>query len=128
VTTWSEHRQRPAAGPRAHRFARHAGRPRGRPGALRTRARPGPVLTALLCGPTALGPRIGGRLGTRWQAAGRRLGPVADPYPNGIPAGLIDHVDRLEITPLTPREHLDSYRFRCWAADKVINKIPGSGT
>jgi hypothetical protein len=36
-------------------------------------------------------------------------------------------VDRLEITLLTPREHLDSYRFRRWAAEKVINRIPGSG-
>jgi hypothetical protein len=86
-----------------------------------------PVLTALLCGPTALGPRLGGRLGTWWQAVGRRLRPVADPYPNRIAAELVDHVDRLEITLLTPREHLDSYRFRRWAAEKVINRIPGSG-
>jgi hypothetical protein len=86
-----------------------------------------PVLTSLLCGPTALGPRIGGRLGTWWQAIGRRLRPVPDPYPNHIPVELIDHADRLEITLLTPREHLDSYRFRRWAAEKVINKIPGSG-
>jgi hypothetical protein len=86
-----------------------------------------PVLTALLCGPTALGPRLGGRLGTWWQAVGRRLRPVSDPYPNRVPAELIDYVDRLEITLLTPREHLDSYRFRRWAAGKVINRIPGSG-
>jgi hypothetical protein len=86
-----------------------------------------PVLTALLCGPTAFGPRIGGRLGTWWLAAGRRLRPIADSYPNRIPAELIDHVDRLEITLLTPRQNLDSYRFRRWAEDKIIGRIPGSG-
>jgi hypothetical protein len=85
-----------------------------------------PVLTALLCGPTAFGPRIGGRLGTWWQAIGRRLRPVADPYPNRIPIDLIDHVDRLEITLLTPRENLDSYRFRRWVEGNIIGPIPGS--
>jgi hypothetical protein len=84
-----------------------------------------PVLTALLCGPTAYGPRIGGRLGTWWLAIGRRLRPVTDPYPNRIPLELVDHVDRLEITLLTVREELDSYRFRRWVEDKIIGRIPG---
>lgn len=85
-----------------------------------------PVLTALLCGPTAFGPRIGGRLGTWWLAVGRRLRPVEDSYPNRIPAELIDHVDRLEITLLSPRENLDSYRFALWVRKKIIDLIPGS--
>ncbi len=85
-----------------------------------------PVLTALLCGPTAFGPRLGGRLGTWWQAIGRRLRPVTESYPNRIAAELLDHVDRLEITLLTRREHLDSYRFRQWTEEKVIGRIPGS--
>jgi len=85
-----------------------------------------PVLTALLCGSTAFGPRLGGRLGTWWQAIGRRLRPVTDSYPNRIDAGLLDHVDRLEITLLAAREHLDSYRFRQWTEQKVIGWIPGS--
>jgi len=85
-----------------------------------------PVLTALLCGPMAFGPRLGGRLGTWWQAIGRRLRPVTGSYPNRIVVELVDHVDRLEITLLTPRENLDSYRFRRWAEEKVIGRIPGS--
>jgi hypothetical protein len=85
-----------------------------------------PVLTALLCGPTAFGPRIGGRLGTWWLAIGRRLRPVTDPYPNRIPIELVDHVDRLEIALLTPRQNLESYRFRRWVEDKIIGRIPGS--
>jgi hypothetical protein len=85
-----------------------------------------PVLTALLCGSTAFGPRLGGRPGTWWQAIGRRLRPVTDSYPNRIDAGLLDHVDRLEITLLAAREHLDSYRFRQWTEEKIIGRIPGS--
>jgi hypothetical protein len=86
-----------------------------------------PALTALLSGPTAFGPRLGGRLGTWWQAIGRRLRPVTDSYPNRISVELVDHADRTEITLLTPRENLDSYRFRRWAETKVIGRIPGSG-
>jgi hypothetical protein len=44
-----------------------------------------PVITAILCGPTALGPRIGGRLGTWWLGIGRRLRPLGDPYPGAHP-------------------------------------------
>jgi hypothetical protein len=85
-----------------------------------------PVLTALLCGPTAFGPRIGGRLGTWWMAIGRRLRPVTDSYPCRVPVDLIDHVDRMEIALLTPRENLDSYRFRRWVERNLIGRIPGS--
>lgn len=85
-----------------------------------------PVLTALLSGPTAFGPRLGGRLGTWWQAIGRRLRPVTDSYPNRIDMELVDHVDRLEITLHTAREGLSSYRFRRWTEEKIIGRIPGS--
>jgi hypothetical protein len=87
-----------------------------------------PVLTALLCGPTAFGPRLGGRLGTWWQAAGRRLRPVSGSCPNRIDAGLTGHVDRLEITLLAAREHPGSYRFRRRAGEKIIGQIPGNTT
>ena len=85
-----------------------------------------PVLTALLCGATAFGPRLGGRLCTWWQAIGRRLRPAGGSYPNRIDAGLIDHVDRLEITLLTRRENLDSFCFRQWTEEKIIGRIPGN--
>jgi hypothetical protein len=85
-----------------------------------------PVLTALLSGPTAFGPRIGGRLGTWWLAVGRRLRPAGDPYPNRIAVELVDHVDRMEITLLCPRETLGSYRFGRWVRDKIVGRIPGS--
>lgn len=85
-----------------------------------------PVLTALLCGPTAFGPRIGGRLGSWWLAIGRRLRPFDDPHPVRIPVELIDHVNRRRIKLLISRENLDSDRFRRWVRDKVIGRIPGN--
>jgi hypothetical protein len=56
-----------------------------------------PVLTALLCGPTALAPRIGGRLGAWWGAIGRRLRPTDEEYPNRIPIRQVASVDRFEV-------------------------------
>jgi hypothetical protein len=90
------------------------------PGAL-------PVLTALLCGSTAFGPRVGGRLGTWWLSVGRRLRPVVDSYPNRIPLAVVEAVDRDEVRLAAPRDQLDSYRFRAWVQEKVIGRIPGSG-
>lgn len=33
----------------------------------------------------------------------------------------------MEITLLTAREQLGSYRFRQWTEEKIIGRIPGSG-
>jgi hypothetical protein len=129
VTRWSEHEFTANDLLLDRELIDSRGMPAGRVDDLELTA-PGsgqpPVLTALLCGPTAFGPRLGGRLGTWWQAIGRRLRPVSDPYPNRIDVELIDHVDRLEITLLTPRENLGSYRFRQWTEEKIIGRIPGN--
>jgi hypothetical protein len=85
-----------------------------------------PVLTALLCGPTALGPRIGARIGRWWAAIGRRLRPDDDPCPNRIPINLIHHVNRTEVTLTVSRERLDADRFRDWTRDHIIGRIPGA--
>jgi sporulation protein YlmC with PRC-barrel domain len=86
-----------------------------------------PVLTALLCGPTALGPRIGGRIGTWWLAIGRRLRARDDPYPNRIPVAQVSTVGPTGITLSESRDTLDTDRFRDWARDKIVARIPGSG-
>jgi hypothetical protein len=78
--------------------------------------------------PDGVRPAPGRPPGTWWQAIGRRLRPVTGPYPNRIVTELVDHVDRLEITLLTPRENPDSYRFRQWTEEKIIGRIPGSTT
>jgi hypothetical protein len=106
-----------------------AGEPVGRVDDLELTEQPDggpPVLTALLCGPTALGPRIGGRIGTWWLAVGRRLRARDDPYPNRIPVELVRSVRPTGIELSESRDKLDTDRLRDWARDKVVARIPGS--
>jgi hypothetical protein len=86
-----------------------------------------PVLTAFLSGPTALGPRIGGRLGLWWASIGRRLRPVDADYPNRIPINQVEAVDRTEVRLSVSRDVLDADRFRDWTRDHIIGRIPGAG-
>jgi hypothetical protein len=86
-----------------------------------------PVLTAILTGPLALGPRIGGRIGKWWAAAGQRLRPRDDPRPNRIPITQVDHCDRTELKLSVSRDRLDADRLRVWTRDHIIDPIPGSG-
>jgi len=86
-----------------------------------------PVLSALLCGPTALGPRLGGRLGTWWTAIGRRLRPGDEPYPNRIPAELITKFDRHEVRLSASARELPTNRLRDWTREHIVSRIPGSG-
>lgn len=86
-----------------------------------------PVLTALLTGPTALGPRIGGAWGRLWTAIGRRLRPRDEPYPNRIPLDLVERLDRTEVRLTVRQDDLPVDRFRDWAWFHVIGKLPGSG-
>lgn len=88
---------------------------------------PQPVITALLSGPTALGPRIGGRVGTWWLAIGRRLRPADDPYPNRIPFGHVADIDHRGIHLSVDAAEVPTRRLRGWTRDKVIARIPGSG-
>jgi hypothetical protein len=84
-----------------------------------------PVITAILCGPTALGPRIGGHLGTWWLAIGRRLRPLDDPYPERIPFDDVTDLNRRELTVSRPGADYGTWRLREWMYDKVISRIPG---
>jgi hypothetical protein len=88
---------------------------------------PAPEITALLNGPTALGPRIGGRLGTWWLAVGRRLRPADDPYPNRVPFEQATTINHRGIGLAIPSAEVPTRRLRGWARDKVIGRIPGSG-
>jgi hypothetical protein len=86
-----------------------------------------PVLTAILCGPLALGPRIGGRLGKWWVATGRRLRPNDDPVPIRIPLAQVERCDQTEVRLSVSRDVLDADRLRDWVRDHIIGPIPGSG-
>lgn len=84
-----------------------------------------PILTALLCGPTAFGPRLGDRIGTWWLAVGRRMRPLDDPYPIRIPIEAVGSVDRKEVKLTITREMAGTRQFADWVRDHVISRLPG---
>ncbi|HEU5270449.1 MAG TPA: hypothetical protein VFU36_11050 [Jatrophihabitans sp.] len=86
-----------------------------------------PELTALLCGPLAFGPRLGGRIGTWWTAIGRRLRPDGDPAPNRIPIQLVRRISHRGVELAVPATELPNRRVFDWARSRVVDKIPGSG-
>jgi len=88
----------------------------------------GPVLTAILCGPMAFGPRIGGRLGVWWTAIGRRLRPGDEPYPPRIPLSSVKAIESTGVTLAVIREQLPTGALEDWLQEKLIQQIPGSGT
>jgi hypothetical protein len=86
-----------------------------------------PVIAALLLGPLALGPRLGGRLGTWWLAVGRRLRPEADPQPVRIPMELVTGVRPGEVHIGVRGADVGADRLRSWVREKIIAPLPGGG-
>jgi hypothetical protein len=87
----------------------------------------GPELTALLCGPLALGPRLGGRIGAWWYSIGRRLRIGSDPTPVRIPIEDVITLDRSQLRVGKPFESYGTYSLREWVDDHLISRIPGGG-
>jgi len=85
-----------------------------------------PVVTALLVGPSAFGPRLGGRLGKWWAAVGMRLRPEG-PEPARIPAEVIKSVDRNAIVVTVSGDELGTEGLQRWLVDHLIGRIPGNG-
>jgi hypothetical protein len=84
-----------------------------------------PAITAILRGPTALGPRIGGRIGTWWLSVGRRLRPTEDPYPDRIPIELVRQINHRGVTVNQTAGQLGRGRLHAWTLDKIIGRLPG---
>lgn len=86
-----------------------------------------PTISALLCGPLALGPRLGGRLGVWYSAIAHRLHPRARPEPVRF------DIDR--VTVFDPRELRldeggrgsdgDRFALRTWTLEKIVTRLPG---
>lgn len=85
------------------------------------------VWTAVLCGPAALGGRLGGRLGTLWSEIGRRARVTSGPTPVRIPVEEIDYVDVREVRLAVSATDSDLNRSRDWVKQNIIARIPGSG-
>jgi hypothetical protein len=84
-----------------------------------------PVLTAILCGPTALGARLGGRLGTWWVAIARRLRPRDDVAPVIVDIDDVDRITRETVQLRTAGSNVGTWRLRHWVDAKIIERIPG---
>lgn len=84
------------------------------------------AVAALLTGPGALGPRLGGRPG-RWTAAiWRRLRPDADPRPPRVDAALVTGTDSAVHVAATVEE-LGVSGLETWVRHHVVDRIPGAG-
>jgi hypothetical protein len=84
------------------------------------------AVSALLTGPGALGPRVGGRPG-RWTVAiWRRLRPDADPAPGRVDAVLVTGIDHaVHLSSEAGDLRLDG--LERWVRHHVVDPIPGAG-
>jgi sporulation protein YlmC with PRC-barrel domain len=84
-----------------------------------------PYVTAILVGPRALGPRLGGRLGRWVTAIGRRLSQGQHLQPPRIDFAQVTDIGSA-ITLARHRDELDVTSLEDWVDSYVISRIPGS--
>jgi hypothetical protein len=83
------------------------------------------AVTALLCGPGALGPRTGGRLGRWTTAIWRRFRPDASPQPGRIDAALVTGTDSaVHVSASVAELRVDG--LERWVRHYVVDRIPGA--
>ncbi len=82
-----------------------------------------PFVSAILSGPGALAPQIGGRLGKWIAAAESRLSD--QPGPARISFGVVKRIEN-DIQLIVSRDDLDVTRLEDWVRDTIISKIPGA--
>lgn len=84
-----------------------------------------PVVSAILAGPAALGPRIGGPL-RRWMVAvQRRLRPADQDGPARIAIALVEQI-RTDVVLSAARAELRTNQTEAWVDQHVISKLPGA--
>jgi hypothetical protein len=84
-----------------------------------------PFVTAILVGPRALGPRLGGRLGRWTSALASRLAASPGDDPPRIPFGAVSDVHNAVDLDRT-RDELDVDPLEDWVQRHVIGRLPGS--
>jgi sporulation protein YlmC with PRC-barrel domain len=82
-------------------------------------------VSAILTGPLALGPRLGGRLGWWVAAIARRLSPAPDPEPERIDISLVQDVGSA-VTVSVRHDQLQVAPLERWLGTHLIARIPGS--
>jgi hypothetical protein len=83
------------------------------------------VVTAILTGPGALGPRLPGLFGRATVAVWRRLHGDADPGPGRIPFEQVTAIDSA-VSLGTSRRELPTYALERWAREQIVEKLPGA--
>ncbi|MFF5205792.1 hypothetical protein [Streptosporangium sp. NPDC000396] len=82
-----------------------------------------PYISAILAGPLALGPRIGGTVGRMMVAVTELLRPEERPEPPRIPMALVSEIG----SAITAGGELEELTLERWTRDNIIAPIPGSG-
>lgn len=82
-----------------------------------------PVVTALLTGPAAWGPRLPGLLGRFVTAVHRRLHQDTDPQPNVIDMA---HVVEIDSAVEVDGQDLGTKALDTWVDEQFINRLPGA--
>jgi sporulation protein YlmC with PRC-barrel domain len=85
-----------------------------------------PYVTAILVGPRALGPRLGGRLGRWVTAIAKRLSDGQAPEPLRIDFALVSDIGSA-VTVARNHDELGVTPLERWVVSHVISRIPGSG-
>jgi sporulation protein YlmC with PRC-barrel domain len=85
-----------------------------------------PYVVAILVGPRALGPRLGGRLGRWMSSIGRRLSEGQRAQPPRIDFAQVTDIASA-ITIARSHDELDVTALEQWVDTYVISRIPGSG-
>ena len=83
-------------------------------------------VTAILVGPGALGPRMGGLLGRLFVAAHRRFKGFPEPSPPRIPIIAVEEITS-SVTLNMPLRDLDVVPLEDWVREHLIQHIPGAG-
>jgi hypothetical protein len=84
------------------------------------------VVTALLTGPGALGPRLHGSLGSITTAIWSRLSGRAADDPRRIDIGAVAEITTT-VNLAVSRATVDVDGFEDWARERIITAIPASG-
>jgi hypothetical protein len=85
------------------------------------------AVTALVCGPAALGPRFGGRTDVWMQSIWRRVRPEAHPEPTVIPmTNVVSVAAAVTLDEDAQQLVADNAQLERWLRYYVISRLPGA--
>ncbi|TKK89357.1 hypothetical protein FDA94_10555 [Herbidospora galbida] len=82
-----------------------------------------PYVTAILAGPLALGPRVGGVVGRLMTGTTRLFRPEEDPAPRRVPMSLVSEIG----SAVTVGGDVPEAALERWVRERLIDPLPGSG-